>query len=417
MEFWKERGLAIAESDTVKKVRLGWQVPSQSGNGTYIVNMDNNEPFCTCQHFETTHKKCQHIFAIEFIVQKENHLDGITVETQAVRVTYAQNWPIYNDVQTHEQERFPELLSELCKGIAQPVQKGAGRRNHLLSDIIMGITCKVYSTVSGRRAMKDLKELQAKGLVTKALSYNSIFDYLEDPALTPLLKSLIEESASPLRAIETDFAVDSSGFATTTYNRWFDHKWGKERSEAKWIKTHLICGVKTHIVTSVEATATVSNDAPQLPQLVNATAKTFNIKDVLADKGYSSKKNVHTIMAVNGTPYIPFKRHCQGSQGATNKFDSVWQRLWHYYTFNREDFLAHYHKRSNAETAFSMIKMKFGGSVRSKSPVAQINEVLCKVLCHNICVLIQSIYELGLEPIFWNYRAEKPVARQLSLLN
>lgn len=416
MEFWKERGLVIAESDTVKKNKLGWQVPSQSGNGAYIVNLDDGEPFCTCQHFETTHKKCQHIFAVEFIIQKENHPDGTTVETQTVRVAYAQNWPIYNAVQTHEQERFPELLSELCKGIAQPVQKGAGRRNHLLSDIIMGVTCKVYSTVSGRRAMKDLRELQAKGFVTRALSYNSIFDYLENPALTPLLKSLIEESASPLRAIETDFAVDSSGFATTTYNRWFDHKWGKERSEAKWVKAHLICGVKTHIVTSAEVTATETADAPQLPKLVNATAKTFNINEVSADKAYSSKKNLNTVIAVNGTPYIPFKSYSKGSQGM-HLFDGIWQRMWHYYNFNREAFLAHYHKRSNAETALSMIKMKFGAMVRAKTPVAQVNEVLCKILCHNICVLIESIYELGLEPTFWNCRAERVVARQLSLLN
>jgi hypothetical protein len=39
--------------------------------------------------------------------------------------------------------------------------------------------------------------------------------------------------------------------------------------------------------------------------------------------------------------------------------------------------------------------------VRAKMPVAQVNEVLCKVLCHNICCLIQSIYELGIEPTFW----------------
>jgi hypothetical protein len=58
-----------------------------------------------------------------------------------------------------------------------------------------------------------------------------------------------------------------------------------------------------------------------------------------------------------------------------------------------------------------MIKGKFGGSVRSKSPIAQVNEVLCKILCHNICVLIQSIYELGLEPTFW---AEKPVALKVT---
>ncbi len=36
----------------------------------------------------------------------------------------------------------------------------------------------------------------------------------------------------------------------------------------------------------------------------------------------------------------------------------------------------------------------------AKTPTAQVNEVLCKVLCHNICVLIQSMYELGIEPVF-----------------
>jgi hypothetical protein len=48
-----------------------------------------------------------------------------------------------------------------------------------------------------------------------------------------------------------------------------------------------------------------------------------------------------------------------------------------------------------------MIKAKFGGRLRSKKETAQVNEVLYKVLCHNICVLIQSIYELGIEVEFW----------------
>jgi len=41
--------------------------------------------------------------------------------------------------------------------------------------------------------------------------------------------------------------------------------------------------------------------------------------------------------------------------------------------YNREEFLAHYHKRSNVETAFSMIKAKFGDAVRSKSDIGQLN--------------------------------------------
>ena len=39
-----------------------------------------------------------------------------------------------------------------------------------------------------------------------------------------------------------------------------------------------------------------------------------------------------------------------------------------------------YHKRSNVETVFSMIKAKFGERLRSKTTVAQTNEVLMQSL-------------------------------------
>ncbi len=49
-----------------------------------------------------------------------------------------------------------------------------------------------------------------------------------------------------------------------------------------------------------------------------------------------------------------------------------------------------------------MIKAKFGSRIRSKTETAQVNEVLCKILCHNLCVIVQSIYELGIEAKFWH---------------
>jgi hypothetical protein len=64
--------------------------------------------------------------------------------------------------------------------------------------------------------------------------------------------------------------------------------------------------------------------------------------------------------------------------------------MYHLFMYEREAFMEHYHKRSNIETAFSMIKGKFGSALRSKSDTRQINEVLCKVLAHNLCVLIQA---------------------------
>jgi hypothetical protein len=40
--------------------------------------------------------------------------------------------------------------------------------------------------------------------------------------------------------------------------------------------------------------------------------------------------------------------------------------------------------------------------VRSKTEVAQTNEVLCKLLCHNLCCLVHALYELGIEATFWS---------------
>ena len=408
MDARQERGLAIAATSKIEQNKLGWKVPSQSGNGAYIVNLDHGEPFCTCPDYEKRHQPCKHIHAVEYVIQRETKPDGAITYTEAIRVTYNQDWTAYNSAQTHEQEHFVTLLRDLCNGIKQPEQT-FGRPRLPLSDVVFGLAYKSYSTMSGRRFTSDLKNAQETGLIAKAAHYNSAFRYLENPELIPLLKSLIEQSASPLKAVETDFAVDSSGFASSTYSRWFDHKYGKMRSEVKWIKTHLMCGVKTHVVTSVEATPTETADAPQLPSLVDTTARTFSINEVSADKAYSSRRNLHAVQAVNGTAYIPFKSNTNGIGNKEDGFDGLWNRMWHFYNFNRDKFLQHYHKRSNVETVFSMIKGKFGGSVRSKTPIAQVNEVLCKILCHNICVLIQSIYELGLEPTFWTFDTKEPV--------
>ena len=83
---------------------------------------------------------------------------------------------------------------------------------------------------------------------------------------------------------------------------------------------------------------------------------------------------------------------------------TIWKKTYNYFVYNREDFLQHYHLRSNVESTNNMIKSKFTDLVRSKDETAQINEVFLKVLCHNICVLISSMFELGIQPEFLDAR-------------
>jgi transposase len=217
---------------------------------------------------------------------------------------------------------------------------------------------------------------------------------------------MIMESSTPLKAIETDFAADSSGFTTCRFVRWYDHKYGKVRQQHEWVKVHLMCGVTTNIVTAVEIRDKDASDTKLLPHLVDATAQNFTMSEISADKGYGSVKNYKAIQRHGATPYIAFKSiH-------TGRAAGLWQRMYHFFQFNREEFLRHYHKRSNVETTFMMIKSKFGDHVRSKTDVAMVNEVLCKIICHNICCLIQETEERGISTVFW---AETSPAQELTV--
>lgn len=77
--------------------------------------------------------------------------------------------------------------------------------------------------------------------------------------------------------------------------------------------------------------------------------------------------------------------------------------MFHCYSYRKDEFLRHYHRRSNVETPDD--QSEFGSRIRFETTVAQVNEVVCKILCHNLCVLVQSAYELGIEATFWQASA------------
>lgn len=293
-----------------------------------------------------------------------------------------------------EKSRFIPLLEALCTLIEQPPQ-GRGRPRLPLGDMVFASVYKVYEGFSSRRFMSDLREAEAQEHIAKAAHFNSVSRYLANPALTDLLAHLVTVSSLPLKGIETSFAADSSGFSTCRFVRWFNKKYGREIDNREWVKAHLMVGVETKIVTSVDVSGWAANDTTYFVPLLERTSQYHTVCEVSADKAYLSHKNLKATAKANAVPYIPFKINT-----AVPKGNNIWAEMYYNFMSNREDFLAHYHKRSNVETAFSMIKAKFGDAVRSKSHVGQLNEVLCKVLCHNMCVIIQAIHELGIEPIF-----------------
>jgi transposase len=396
MDLRQLKALELAARTRIVFDGKAWVVPSQTTSTKYRVIL-GVESSCQCEDFTLHQRPCKHVLAARLVCARDHGGQPPEIAADAVpkRPSYQQDWPRYNLAQTTEKHRFRELLFELCRGVEEPPPPRTGRRPHRVQDALFAMAFKVYSGFSSRRFHSDLSDAAEAGYLSVAIPGMKLCAFFEKADFTPILHALIVRSSLPLKSVETTFAPDSTGFSTSRFVRWHDEKYGVERSGRDWVKAHAICGVKTNVVTAVVIEGRDAADSPQFKSLVQQTAKNFTVKEVPADKAYLSHDNLTLVENLGGTAYVPFKSNSQPGEAG-----SLWEKMFFYYNLHREEFLEHYHQRSNAESTFSMVKAKFRDHVRSRSNTAMVNEVLCKFLCHNICVAHQSHIELGIEPIF-----------------
>jgi Transposase DDE domain len=327
------RALAIAATTQLRPGAEGWKVPSQSGAGSYVVDPDTG--FCSCPDHETRAAVCKHLLAVRLTLRREKGKGGAYQFTREVQVTYRQEWSAYNAAQVEEKKRFVELLAELCATVPAYRPSATGRKPMPLGDMVFASVFKVYSRFSARRFMSDLEDMHERGLIGRLPHFNSVCKYTRSPDVTDVLRGLVTASSLPLQAVETDFAVDSSGFSTSRFVRWYSKKHGREHDNREWVKLHAACGVRTHVVTAAEVTGWTAADTSYFRPLLAATAEHFAINDVSADKAYLSHANTDFVEKLGGTPLIPFKSNSVVPTG-----DGSWERMYHLFAYNRDAFLA-----------------------------------------------------------------------------
>jgi len=389
------RGKAIAEQgDQIKKVNdHSFKVKSQSGSKVYEVKTTPNGMTCDCPDFVYRGGKCKHIQATRYYLEIEKDTPHGIV-TEKVHLTYTQAWNAYNEAQKAEVNLFDELLKDLVKAIPEPEQT-IGRPRLSIHETLFCAIQKVYSQLSSRRAYSLFENATEKGQIEHTPDFNVPSKLFKNPEMTPILHELVTLSALPVAGIENDFSVDSTGFRTTTFNAYNGMKHGQKK-EHQWVKAHLCAGVKTNIVAAVAITDSNGGDSPQFGPLVKKTAEGFTINEVSADMAYSSRLNLQLVANEGSKAYIPFKKNATGRAGGS----ALWKKMFHYFQLNRDDFMEHYHKRSNIEATNAAIKRKFGETLKSKNPVAQVNELLAKIIAYNLTVVIHEMYENGIQPEF-----------------
>jgi len=329
---------------------------------------------------------------------EENEIDDplLSVKQQVsklARQSYPQDWIAYNQAATREKVISEKMLLELLDYFPHKELKLRGRPGIPLKERVYAMFLYSYCGYSSRRTISDLIQAKNRGVISNVPHFNTLLNYFSYQSVTPLLVKLVIMTSLPLKSIEVDFAVDSSGFSTLRFERWFNVRTQKVEKKRQWKKAHLMVGTRTNVITSIEITDGTSADSPELMPLVKNTDKYFDMKEISADKAYLSRENLQGIAELGAVPYIPFKSNSNGR----SKGSGIWRQMFYYFSKNRERFDMSYHKRSNVETTFHMIKRKFGNNLKTKKDLSQINEILMKCVCHNLAVLVQESFELGLD--------------------
>jgi len=298
------------------------------------------------------------------------------------------DWHKYNLAKTHEKRLFYKLLDELCKQIPEPMHT-SGRKPVPVRDLVFMSALKIYSNYSCRKISHDLKEAEMAGYISKSPHFNRLSDFFNCDATYDLLKKLLIITAMPLKNLEDDYSIDSSGFGSYQYERWMRARYKNKRGWRNYLKGHICIGTRTNVICSSEVTYGNLSDHKNGQTVLEALSYNFAPKIVTGDKAYSSYRIHQIIESMGALPFIAFKENTNPS----DKAPEIWLRMFNYFKKNREQFLKCYHRRSNVESTFCMIKMRLGEFLKSKNYEAQKCELMMKFIVHNICCLISEIFE------------------------
>ncbi|EQD55861.1 transposase IS4 family protein, partial [mine drainage metagenome] len=349
---------------------------------------------CSCPDFALRQLPCKRAFALHAFLTR---LPLPTPSPAPPRPTYPQDWPAYTRAQLSEFRLFHALLSDLTASLVDPrPPQSRGRPRLPFPDLLFCALQKVYLQKSLRRVYGQFELAAYLHHIQHVPSFvmPSVLFQRED--LTPILTDLVARSAQPLSRLESTFAVDASGYRTTSFGAYCQETHGPSRANV-WMKAHVIVGVATHTIPAVVVTSGTSADCLQFSTLVQTVARAgFTLREICADKAYLSRENLEMAKTLGAHPYIPFKvGSTSQAQGST-----MWKEMFHFFHEHRGEFEEHYHARSNVEAVFASVKRKLGETLVSKDVVARGNELLAKMLVYNLTVLVHEMYEHRLIPEF-----------------
>jgi transposase len=303
------------------------------------------------------------------------------------------DWRAYNLGQTSEKPMMLNIINALVRYLnIKTVARRVGRPPAQISDMIQSCLIKTCCGMSSRRNIGELELAELRRYIDYKPHFNSIINYMNDSAITQYLYEINSKIVELVAPLEKCLAIDSTGISSASQDRWVKVRLDFQKHR-EYRKLHVVAGVKTHIIAYAIVTDGACADSPQFANLLSGLSPSFKPKAICADAAYLSKENAQIVANMGAKPFIKPRSNIRPK----NNGCLVWGNMIKLFVYNLEEFLKYYNLRVQVETTFSALKRKFNPYVKSKKPKAQENEILCKVICYNISVIIHLFFATGLK--------------------
>ncbi|KKM23572.1 hypothetical protein LCGC14_1613850 [marine sediment metagenome] len=306
---------------------------------------------------------------------------------------YTQDWKTYYQACRTEKLMFFRIIKDAVDYLVIENKYGFGRPSAFFSDIIKSLCIKSYHNLSTWRLESELRLARSMGIIDNVYKKSCISKYMNSEDVTEVLHELYKIIAEPLIPIETQYAADATGIGNAyKAKKWIDVRLDKQEHK-QYNKLHILSGTLTNTIIAAKITEGIRHESPIFKDLM-VGVKRFKVKEISADAGYLSRKNCELIQDSGAMPYIlPKKNVTSYSKGS----GTAWQNMIRLWKKHQMLFASHYHRRSNVESTFGMLKRKWGDFCRCKLPMTQENEILARIICHNAAVLSEAMLSNDLE--------------------